>query len=380
MKRFARVVVMSEKDRGLLEGTVGQTIGFCRLPSRTGRRRNTIVCPTVIPNGVDLERFVPSPETPGRRLLFIGSFRHFPNIVAFRFLTGEIFPLLSDMDLTVVAGPEAWLHWRNFTGTLRPPEHPRIRLLEFVSDVRQLYRDTNLVLVPTLESAGTNVKVLEALAMRRPIVSTTSGCAGLGLQHGSTAWIAKSATEFAQGITTLLADPDLREQISAAGLAHVRAHFGWRAIGRRQRSLLREMARDPLQLRPAVPEDLDALGGIQRASPQAAQWEPQTCECTVAAVAKGSAPVGFLASRQTAPGEREILNLAVDPSCRRRGIASRLLEAELDRGQGSWFLEVRESNTPAIRLYESAGFARSSRREKYYSDPVEAAIVMRFFS
>ena len=44
--------------------------------------------PTVIENGVDLERFRPQPEPPGQRLLFIGSFRHFPNIAAYRFFTG----------------------------------------------------------------------------------------------------------------------------------------------------------------------------------------------------------------------------------------------------------------------------------------------------
>jgi ribosomal-protein-alanine acetyltransferase len=361
VKRFARVAVMSEKDRELL-----------KTPNAL-----------VIENGVDLERFVPSPETPGRRLLFIGSFRHFPNIVAYRFLTEEILPLLTDVNLTVVAGPEPWLHWRNFTGSLRPPEHPRTRLLEFVADVRPLYREANVVLIPTLESAGTNVKVLEALAMERAIISTPSGCAGLGLEHGITAWVAESAKGLAEGAATLLADSDLRARIAAAGRAHTRAHFDWRAIGRKQRSLLRGLTTDRLQLRSARPEDLDRIAEIQGTSPQAAQWKPHSYldhDCTVAIPAEGGGVVAFLASRETAPGEREVLNLAVDPEYRRRGIGLRLLEAELERGQGSWFLEVRESNEAAIRLYESAGFAASGRREKYYSDPVETAIVMRFFS
>jgi ribosomal-protein-alanine acetyltransferase len=361
MHRFAGVVVMSDKDSTLLKVPHTHTIK----------------------NGVDFERFVPSPETPGRRLLFIGSFRHFPNIVAYRFLTEEILPLVSDVDLTVVAGPDPWLHWGNFTGTLRPPEHARIRLLEFVADVRPLYREANLVLIPTLESAGTNVKVLEALAMERVAVSTRSGCAGLGLEHRATAWIADSANGLAEGVMTLLADFDLRARIAAAGHAFARAHFDWRAIGRKQRSLLRGLAGDTLQLRAARQKDLDRIAEIQGASPQAAQWKPHGYldhDCAVAIPVEGGGVVGFLASRQTAPGEREILNLAVDPEYRRRGIALRLLEAELERGQGSWFLEVRESNTAAIRLYESAGFAASGTRNKYYSDPVEAAIVMRFFS
>jgi ribosomal-protein-alanine acetyltransferase len=357
VSRFRRIAVMSEKDRAV----VG---------------KNAVV----VENGVDLDRFVATPETLGRRLLFIGSFRHFPNIVAFRFLTEQILPLVDDVVLTVVAGPEPWMHWRSFTGRLPPEDSPGIRIMEFVPDVRPLYQEANLVLVPTLESAGTNVKVLEALAMRRAVVSTPSGCAGLGLQHGSTAWIAESAAAFAEGIATLLADPSLRARLAEVGLAHARAHFDWRAIGRRQRSLLREFTGDRLQVRRATPEDLGRIAEIQHACPKAAWWEPSsylTFECIVAT---RDAVVGFLASHQTAPGEREILNLAVDPAHRGCGIGLRLLEAELDRGKTEWFLEVRESNTTAIRLYESGGFRAVGRRENYYNNPVETAIVMRFFS
>ena len=121
-------------------------------------------------------------------------------MVAFRFLTEQILPLVPDAELTVVAGPDPWPHWTNLTGLLPPPENPRVRILEFVADVRPLYRETNVVVVTTLESAGTNVKVLEALAMERAVVSTSSGCAGLGLEHGVTAWIADSAEGLAEGI------------------------------------------------------------------------------------------------------------------------------------------------------------------------------------
>ena len=361
VQRYKQVVVMADKDRELLE---------------TQRAR-------VIENGVDLDRFDPSPETPGRRLLFIGSFRHFPNIVAFRFLTEEIFPQLPDAELTVVAGPDPWPHWRNHTGTLHPPEHPRIRLLEFVADVRPLYREANIVVVPTLESAGTNVKVLEALAMERAVVSTPSGCAGLGLEPGRTAWIADSAAGLAEGIMKLLDDGALRARIARAGRTHAKKHFDWRAIGRRQRGLLRELAGDPLVLRPAATDDLDAIARIQTASPSSSQWEPESYlrfDCLVAALRGNRTLTGFLVSRPTAPGEREILNLAVDPTQRRRGIAQRLLEEELNRGEGSWFLEVRESNRAAIRLYQTWGFRSVGRRKNYYNNPPEAGIVMRFLS
>jgi ribosomal protein S18 acetylase RimI-like enzyme len=357
--QFQRVVVMSDKDQKLLG---------------TEHAR-------VIENGVDLDRFRPQPETPGRRLLFIGSFRHFPNIVAFRFLTEEILPLVPDVELTVVAGPDAWLHWRHYTCTLRPPERPGIRILEFVADVRPLYHQANLVVVSTRESAGTNVKVLEALAMERAVVSTTSGCAGLGLEHSSTTWIADTPADFAEGIRTLLDDAALRSRIARAGRLHSAKHFDWRTIGMRQRALYRELLGDQISIRPVSRDDLSAIAAIQTASPEAARWDPERYleqDCLVALV-QGSV-AGFLVSRQTAPGEREILNLAVDPSRRRCGIARRLLEQVLMAPDTTWFLEVRESNLAARKLYEALGFQSSGRREEYYEHPPEAAIVMRFLS
>jgi ribosomal-protein-alanine N-acetyltransferase len=138
-------------------------------------------------------------------------------------------------------------------------------------------------------------------------------------------------------------------------------------------------------VRPATEEDLAAIASIQTASPEASQWEPLSYlehECTVA-IAEGRV-AGFLVSRETAPGEREILNLAVDPAWRRRGVARKLLESELSRPKTQWFLEVRESNAAPRRFYESLGFRLAGRRENYYqtlSDgSPEGAIVMTFFS
>ncbi len=124
-----------------------------------------------------------------------------------------------------------------------------------------------------------------------------------------------------------------------------------------------------------------AINSIQEASPEAAAWEPESYlsyDCQVAVVA--GIVKGFLVSRQTGPGEREILNLAVEPPERRRGIARSLLKQELADYGGVWFLEVRVSNATALKFYKQLGFEPAGRREDYYRDPLEAAIVMRFFS
>jgi glycosyltransferase involved in cell wall biosynthesis len=200
----------------------------------------------VIENGVDLARFQPEPEQPGERLLFIGSFRHFPNVEAFRFFTEQIWPLLKEkfprMTLTVVCGADPLVYWRTFAGTPEPAPDPRIRLLGFVADVRPLYVEANLVIVPTTVSAGTNVKVLEAMAMQRAVVSTTSGCAGLGLLHGHSVWVADAAEAFAAGIATLIADPERREQMAHAAYGHAQRNFDWSALGEKQRDAMRPPA------------------------------------------------------------------------------------------------------------------------------------------
>jgi ribosomal-protein-alanine acetyltransferase len=367
VREFRRVVVMSEKDRALLDGR--------RLkPTLQAEARATSGKQVVIENGVDLGRFVPQPETAGRRVLFIGSFRHFPNIVAFRYLTEEILPLATEVDLTVVAGPDAWLHWTSYT---RPP----YKVLEFVADVRPLYHETNVVVVPTLESAGTNVKVLEAMAMQRAVVSTSSGCAGLGCEHGVNVWIADTAADFAGGMAKLLNDAELRLRIAAAGRTHVEKKFDWRSIGLRQRAMLRELTGNPVQIRAATHSDLAAIREIQQASTEASQWAPASYldhDCVVAVMK--DRVVGFLVTRATAADEREILNVAVEPAARRAGIGRILMETVLAGNRGAWFLEVRESNEDAINLYKTLGFAAAGRRENYYHDPCEAAIVMRVFS
>jgi ribosomal protein S18 acetylase RimI-like enzyme len=363
VKRYQQVVVMSEQDRAALN------------------RPNV----TVIPNGVDLTRFTPEIERPGQRLLFIGSFRHFPNIVAFRFFVEQVWPILraqsSDISVTVVAGQDPLIYWRQYTGLDSLPTDDRVHLLEFVSDVRPLYVEANLVVVPTLVSAGTNLKVLEAMAMERAVVSTQSGCAGLGLEHCVNVWIADKAEDFANAIQMLLQDHSLRQQFAAAGRAHVEVNFGWQEIGSRQRSLLRELLPSRIQLRRARPGDLDEISVIQASASEASQWQAQdylAFDCRVALLDGRIA--GFVVSRRVADQEREILNVAVHPDFRRLGIASELLQTEIKSHTGVHFLEVRESNAAARELYARLGFKVVGARPQYYENPIETGIVMRIFS
>jgi len=132
-------------------------------------------------------------------------------------------------------------YWRAFTDSPEPRVEERIRLLAFIEDVRPLYVEANLIIVPTTVSAGTNVKVLEAMAMQRAVVSTTSGCAGPGLAARPQRVVADAPEAFAAGVATLIADPERRRQLALAAYGHAVRNFDWAAIGEKQRELLREI-------------------------------------------------------------------------------------------------------------------------------------------
>ncbi|MEP6961595.1 MAG: glycosyltransferase, partial [Acidobacteriota bacterium] len=114
----------------------------------------------------------PEPPAP-RRLLFIGSFAHKPNVLALEFFLREVFPLLNNVTLHVIAGQRHERFW--------DLKHTNVEVHGFVSDVRPAYRQATVVIAPLVASAGTNVKIVEAMAMGKAIVSTTAGIHGLEL-------------------------------------------------------------------------------------------------------------------------------------------------------------------------------------------------------
>jgi ACS family hexuronate transporter-like MFS transporter len=135
------------------------------------------------------------------------------------------------------------------------------------------------------------------------------------------------------------------------------------------------------RIRSAQAADLEAIAAIQCASPAAARWEPRLYldyDCRVAVA--GRRVAGFIVVRQTGPGEYEILNLAVAPEFRRQGAGAALLRDVVTGRPGAYFLEVRESNLAAQALYRKLGFTEAGLRKNYYTDPPEAAIVMRLQS
>ncbi len=142
---------------------------------------------------------------------------------------------------------------------------------------------------------------------------------------------------------------------------------------------------DAALIRQAGPADLRAVCTIARLAPEAAQWSETALESFLAAggeirlATSSGAVAGFLAARRAAD-EIEILNLAVLPEFRRQGLGRQLVQATMleaqERGAASAHLEVRSSNGAAVAFYGACGFRASGRRENYYHNPVEDALLM----
>jgi len=136
-----------------------------------------------------------------------------------------------------------------------------------------------------------------------------------------------------------------------------------------------------LKIRRGEPADLAAVAAIQQACPEAAQWDVRdypAYDFTVAGTRDALA--GFLIARRLSTEESEILNLAVDPRERRKGVARSLVSCFLAESPGDVYLEVRAANQVAREFYKSIGFQEISIRKDYYSQPPDAAIVMKFHS
>ena len=139
---------------------------------------------------------------------------------------------------------------------------------------------------------------------------------------------------------------------------------------------------DHSRVRPAWPADAPVLAALERrcfSDPWSAGSfrDALSTDLSFGLVAESGGEIaGYLIGRVIV-GTGEILNLAVAPSQRRRGVARALLSSLLSERHATFFLEVRESNAAALAFYASAGFRLITKRSQYYCDPVEAAIVMQ---
>jgi glycosyltransferase involved in cell wall biosynthesis len=190
----------------------------------------------VIPNGIDLGEFRPAPPSSLPVILFTGLLSYYPNQQGIRWFLDQVFPWVLEQvphARVVVAGaaPPRWLLWR---------QSASIEVTGLVTDMRPYIRDAAAVIAPLMIGGGTRVKILEAQAMARPVVSTSVGAEGLHQHPGETLLIADDAETFARQLVRILTTPDEARAIALRGRTHVAQFFDWDRIGERLNRLLDE--------------------------------------------------------------------------------------------------------------------------------------------
>lgn len=153
----------------------------------------------VIPNSVPIPDFYPASES--NNILFVGTFNYQPNVSGIEFMLDKVWPLIiktiPEARLKICGtSPEKIRHYQC------PPDG--VTFLGFVPDLSIAYRDARSVVCPILSGGGTRVKIIEAAAHGRAVVSTTIGAEGLDLSHGEEILIADTPEEFAEECIKLL--------------------------------------------------------------------------------------------------------------------------------------------------------------------------------
>jgi len=211
VSQFKKVLVCSLEDQFYLE-----SLGLNQVE--------------ILENGVDTNMFKPS-QTPyiPNRILFTGNMDYAPNIDAVVYFTSEIWPFIRR------EVPEA----KFIIAGQRPvPKVLALRSLSvevtgFIEDLSNEYAKAHVVVSPLRIGAGTQNKVLEALAMNIPVVTTNVGYTGLKLKRDQGALVSLTPREFANNTIKLLKDSEFRDLVGSTGGESIRSRFGWAGIAQK---------------------------------------------------------------------------------------------------------------------------------------------------
>jgi polysaccharide biosynthesis protein PslH len=220
LEGFARILTVSDADRLALEALAPH------LPAET------------LPQGLDCSRFRPQagPREP-ESLVFVGSFDHHQNLDAARCLIEEVFPAVAARRpaarLHVVGShPPAWLQ-RSAGSSIAVPG--------FVEDLPGYVGRREVFVAPLRQGAGIKIKLLQAMALGLPVVTTPAGAEGIGLRDGVDALVAPDVEGCAERCVRLLEDPDLAARLGQAGRALALARFDAPGLVERLEAVHREV-------------------------------------------------------------------------------------------------------------------------------------------
>lgn len=192
---------------------------------------------SVSPCGVDTRQFSPVARAPGGdpNVVFVGNFAHPPNVDGAIFLVREVLPQLGRPVRVRIIG-------HGVTSDLAALAHPEaVDVVGAVPDVRPFLADAAVVVAPVRFGTGMRGKVLEALAMGRPVVTTSVGAEGLGAVAGRHVEIADGAAAFAAAVRRVLEDEGLARRLGQAGRDLVTERFDWDAIAAAHDDIYREV-------------------------------------------------------------------------------------------------------------------------------------------
>jgi len=179
-------------------------------------------------NGVDIEYFRPVLNNEDNKcLVYTGNMSYHPNYDAMLYFHQEIFPLISATEKQV----QLYIVGR------KPPQQildlgtlPNVTVTGEVEDIRPYIANASICIVPLRSGSGTRLKILEALAMGKAVVSTSVGCEGLDVTHGENIIIADEPSDFAQWCIELLRNPGLRRKLGQEGRSLVEAKYSWKTV------------------------------------------------------------------------------------------------------------------------------------------------------
>jgi glycosyltransferase involved in cell wall biosynthesis len=238
VRKFDHVIAVSEHDRNLMNRWVDAS----RL--------------TVVPTGVDLQQFHPDPSAKAQEpvVMFVGAMDWEPNIDAVEYFCGEIWSGVQAR----VAGARLRIVGRNPNRRIQKLASSSIEVTGAVPSIGDHLREAAVVVVPLRVGGGTRLKIYEAMAMGKAVVSTSVGAEGLDVHHGRDIVLADTSSTFAEVVVSLLENADLRNRYGRAA-AQTASQFGWPVIARKFGNVLETIAGGQ---RPIVAAAEQRLGGM----------------------------------------------------------------------------------------------------------------------
>ncbi len=192
----------------------------------------------VIPNGVDTSYFTPADASiEPFSLVFTGMMGYVPNYDGMLYFLNEIFPLV----LKKIPGVKLYIVGSQPPKNLLKRASHNIIITGYVEDVRPYMQKASVYVVPLRMGGGTRLKVVEAMAVNKPIVTTSIGCEGIDVQDGESLLVRDKPSSFADAIVELLNDKQKRERLAACGYEIARTRYDWSIISRRMEECYEEI-------------------------------------------------------------------------------------------------------------------------------------------